>query len=158
MDVFTQVGSAILCHKDRAVLDRDVQAIRQMEAEGRIFVLEHHTTVLSPLPSMVRQRSRSGSAGELRRQFDALSGARLARSRNSSAVKTQDQLERSVAEALLESPDAADGGARANGWPPQDGGSAQHPSALSDSGRGALMLALGFALGLSVGLARGGTR
>lgn len=44
----------------------------QMEAESRVFTLEHHSSFLSPSPAVVRARSTSGSADELRRRCVAL--------------------------------------------------------------------------------------
>jgi hypothetical protein len=43
-----------------------------MEAESRVFVLKRHSTFLSPLSSVIRSRSTSGSADELRRRYELM--------------------------------------------------------------------------------------
>jgi len=40
VDLFTNIGSAILMHKDAAVLKKDVAAIRKMQEDGTLCVLE----------------------------------------------------------------------------------------------------------------------
>jgi hypothetical protein len=96
------VGSVLLCHSVDAVVAQDVAAIRKLEAESAMFVLEHHQPFLSPLPSVVRARSTSGSADELRRRYEVMhetinSHAHrtgLARSRNPSTASAQGGAER----------------------------------------------------------------
>lgn len=41
VDLFTGIGSVILMHRDKKVLEADVQCIRKMERENQLFVLEN---------------------------------------------------------------------------------------------------------------------
>ncbi|KAG8465979.1 hypothetical protein KFE25_005549 [Diacronema lutheri] len=103
VDVFTQAGSVILCHSDESVVREDVAAIRQLEAESRVFVLEHHTSILSPSPAVVRARSTSGSADELRRRYEAMNEAinasKLVRKRRHTSLLPLSGLRTFLAEA-----------------------------------------------------------
>jgi len=46
IDLFTGIGSAILMHKDKHVLEKDVDYIRKLEKENALFVYEDPTEVL----------------------------------------------------------------------------------------------------------------
>lgn len=54
IDLFTSVGSAILIHEDPAVLQRDVETIRTMEKENKLFEYEMSSTVFRA-PSLLLQ-------------------------------------------------------------------------------------------------------
>jgi len=41
VDLFTGIGSVILMHKDKRVLERDVNRVREMEREDQLFTYEH---------------------------------------------------------------------------------------------------------------------
>jgi hypothetical protein len=43
IDLFTGIGSVILVHKDKEVLDHDVAFIRNMEKENKLFEIDYES-------------------------------------------------------------------------------------------------------------------
>jgi hypothetical protein len=57
VDLFTGIGSVILMHPDKAILERDIQKIRQMEKANLLFEYEMHAEFMSK-PSQRRGHRR----------------------------------------------------------------------------------------------------
>lgn len=51
IDLFTGIGSVILMHHDKEVLEKDIQRIREMEKRNQLFVYENQPGFLLKSPS-----------------------------------------------------------------------------------------------------------
>jgi len=53
VDLFTGIGSVILEHHDKAVLEKDVAKIRSLEKENKLFVFEQETRLVKSLSKLM---------------------------------------------------------------------------------------------------------
>lgn len=68
VDLFTGIGSVILMHRDKGILERDIQTIRSMEKANELFVYEHQSELMSSPSQALRRKRSDGANGQAHRR------------------------------------------------------------------------------------------